>query len=255
VVVNFTAETHVDRSINEPSPFLKTNVLGVFSLLEVARRVDFRLVHISSDEVYGDIPGGVSAGEDYMLNPSSPYSACKASADLLIKAYRRTYGLDVIIVRPSNNYGPYQYPEKFIPKIILRALHDKPIPVYGDGSQVRDWLYVEDFCGALGLVLEKGESGEVYNIPGFNERRNLEVVKAVLNIMEKPLSLIRFVEDRPGHDRRYSMRGDKIVSLGWTPKTGWLEGLRKTVDWYLGNEWWWRPLLSDDFFVKDTPWR
>ena len=255
IAVNLAAETHVDRSINEPSPFLKTNVFGVFSLLEVARRRDFRLVHISSDEVYGDLPEGVSADEDFRLNPSSPYSACKASADLLIKAYRRTYGLDVITVRPSNNYGPYQYPEKFIPKIILRALHDKPVPVYGDGNQVRDWLYVGDFCEALGVILEKGASGEIYNVPGFNEKRNLEVVKAVLELMGKPNSLIRFVEDRPGHDRRYSMRGDKILSLGWRPRTSWLEGLKKTIDWYLGNEWWWRPLLSDGYFVKDAPWR
>ena len=255
VVVNFAAETHVDRSISEPSPFLRTNVFGVFSLLEVARRVDFRLVHVSSDEVYGDIPEGVSASEDFKLNPSNPYSASKASADLLIGAYWRTYGLDVVIVRPSNNYGPYQYPEKFIPKIILRALHNKPIPVYGDGSQVRDWLYVDDFCEALDLILEKSKSGEVYNIPGFNERENLEVVKAILDIMGKPFSLVRFVEDRPGHDRRYSMRGDKILALGWRPRTGWHEGLKKTIDWYLGNEWWWRPLLSDDYFVKDTPWR
>ena len=255
VVVNFAAETHVDRSINEPSPFLRTNIFGVFSLLEVIRHRDLKLIHVSSDEVYGDIPDGESADESYPLNPSSPYSASKASADLLIKGYIRTYGLDVIIVRPSNNYGPYQYPEKFIPKAILRALHDKPIPIYGDGNQVRDWLYVEDFCRALGLILRKGVYGEVYNLPGFNERRNIEVVQAILKLLNKPFSLIRFVEDRPGHDRRYSMRGEKILSLGWRPNVDWLTGLRMTIEWYRGNEWWWRPLLADDFFVKDTPWR
>lgn len=253
-VVNFAAETHVDRSINEPSPFLRTNVIGAFTLLEVLRRSDLRLVHVSSDEVYGDIPEGESADEKYPLNPSSPYSASKASADLLIKAYCRTYGLDAAIVRPSNNYGPYQHPEKLIPKVIIRALHGMPIPIYGDGSQVRDWLYVGDFCEALGLILEKETSG-VYNIPGFNERRNLEVVETILDIMDRSERLIRFVEDRPGHDRRYSMRGDRILKLGWKPKTGWIDGLRRTIDWYLENERWWRPLISDRYFVEDAPWR
>ena len=255
VVVNFAAETHVDRSINEPASFLRTNVFGVFSLLEVLRRRDLRLVHVSSDEVYGDLPEGVSADEGYCLNPSSPYSASKASGDLLIRAYVRTYGLEAIIVRPSNNYGPYQYPEKLIPKVVIRALHGQSVPVYGDGGQVRDWLYVGDFCDALGVILERGRWGEVYNVPGFNERRNLDVIRDILRIMGKPESLIRFVEDRPGHDRRYSMKGDKILELGWRPRTGWLEGLERTVKWYLENEWWWRPLVRDEYFVKDTPWR
>jgi dTDP-glucose 4,6-dehydratase len=158
-------------------------------------------------------------------------------------------------VRPSNNYGPYQYPEKFIPKIIIRALHDKPIPVYGRGDQVRDWLYVEDFAEALDTVINKGSKGEVYNIPGFNERRNIEVVETILKLMNKPLSLIKYVEDRPGHDRRYAMKGDKILALGWKPKTPWIKGLEKTIKWYINNEWWWKPLLSDDYFQLDTPWR
>lgn len=255
LIVNFAAETHVDRSINEPAPFIRTNILGVFSLLEVVRKTDIRLIHISTDEVYGDLEPDFSASEDSILNPSSPYSASKASADLMIKAYYRTYGINVTIVRPSNNYGPYQFPEKFIPKIIIRAVNNKPIPVYGDGSQIRDWLYVEDFCNALLTVIERGSEGEIYNIPGFNEKRNIDVVKDILKLLKKPESLIKFVEDRPGHDRRYSMKGDKIKALGWKPKVTWLEGLKRTINWYLSNEWWWRPLLGDDYFRKDIPWR
>ena len=256
VIVNFAAETHVDRSINEPAPFLKTNIIGVFNILEIARRLKVSLVvHISTDEVYGDLWGKEPVNEEAAFKPSSPYSASKASGDLLCQAYWRTYKLPVIIVRPSNNYGPYQHPEKFIPKIIIRALHDKSIPVYGRGDQVRDWLYVKDFAEALDTVINKGSKGEAYNIPGFNERRNLEVVETILKLMGKPLSLIKHVEDRPGHDRRYAMRGNKILALGWKPKTPWVKGLEKTIKWYLTNEWWWRPLLSDDYFQLDTPWR
>ena len=256
VVVNFAAETHVDRSINEPAPFLKTNILGIFNILETARRLEIPLVvHISTDEVYGDLWGREPVDEEAPFKPSSPYSASKASGDLLCQSYWRTYKLPVIIVRPSNNYGPYQYPEKFIPKIIIRALHDKPIPVYGRGDQVRDWLYVEDFAEALDTVINKGSRGEAYNIPGFNERRNLEVAETILELMGKPLSLIKHVEDRPGHDRRYAMRGDKILALGWKPKTPWVKGLEKTIKWYLTNEWWWKPLLSDNYFQLDTPWK
>jgi len=256
VVVNFAAETHVDRSINEPAPFLKTNVLGVFNILEVGRRLEVPLiVHISTDEVYGDLWDREAASEDASFRPSSPYSASKASGDLMCQAYWRTYGLPVIIVRPSNNYGPYQYPEKLIPKTIIRALHNSPIPIYGKGNQVRDWLYVGDFSEALDMIIRKGKSGEIYNVPGFNERRNIEVVEAILRIMGKPLSLIKHVEDRPGHDKRYSMKGERIRALGWKPKTSWIEGLKKTVKWYLENEWWWRPLLSDDYFRMDTPWK
>ncbi len=256
VIVNFAAETHVDRSINEPAPFLKTNVYGVFNILETARRLEVPLVvHISTDEVYGDLWGKEPADEEAPFKPSSPYSASKASGDLLCQAYWRTYRLPVIIVRPSNNYGPYQYPEKFIPKIIIRALHDKPIPIYGRGEQVRDWLYVEDFAEALDIVINKGSKGEAYNMPGFNERKNLEVVETILKLMGKPLTLIKHVEDRPGHDRKYAMKGDKILALGWKPKTPWIKGLEKTIKWYIENEWWWKPLLSDDYFRLDTPWK
>ena len=256
VIVNFAAETHVDRSINEPAPFIKTNIEGIFKLLEVVRRLDIQLlVHISTDEVYGDRWGLPPADEGTCLRPSSPYSASKASGDLLALAYWRTYRVPIVLVRPSNNYGPYQYPEKFIPKTIIRALFNKPIPVYGDGSQVRDWLYVEDFSEALTLVIEKGSLGEIYNIGGGNEKKNIEVVADILRIMGRPESLVKFVDDRPGHDKRYSMKTEKISLLGWRPKTPWEEGLRKTIEWYLKNEWWWRPLLDDYFFRIDTPWK
>ena len=256
VIINYAAETHVDRSINEPASFIKTNIIGVFTLLEASRRLEVpRIVHISTDEVYGDMWGKEPASEDSPFRPSSPYSASKASGDLLCQSYWRTYRLPVIIVRPSNNYGPYQYPEKLIPRIIIRALHDKPIPIYGKGDQVRDWLFVNDFSEALDLVVNKGMEGEAYNIPGFNERRNMEVAETILEIMGKPPSLIMNIEDRPGHDRRYAMKGDKILALGWRPRTPWIKGLRRTVEWYLANEWWWRPLLSDNYFQLDAPWR
>ncbi len=212
------------------------------------------LLH-NTDEVYGDLWGKEPADEEAPFRPSSPYSASKASGDLLCQSYWRTYRLPVIIVRPSNNYGPYQFPEKFIPKTIIRALHGKPIPIYGKGDQVRDWLYVEDFAEAMDTVINKGSKGEAYNVPGLNERRNLEVVETILKLMGKPKSLIKHVEDRPGHDRRYAMRGDKILALGWRPKTPWVEGLKRTIKWYIENKWWWRPLLSDDYFQLDTPWR
>lgn len=256
IIVNFAALTHVDRSINEPAPFLETNVVGVFYILEVSRRLDVPLVvHISTDEVYGDLWGREPVDEDEAFRPSSPYSASKAAGDLLCQSYWRTYRLPVIIVRPSNNYGPYQHPEKLIPKTIIRALYDMPIPIYGSGDQVRDWLYVEDFCEALDIVMRRGVRGESYNIPGFNEKKNIEVVETILKIMGKPLSLIKHVEDRPGHDRRYAMRGDKILSLGWRPRTPWIRGLEETIKWYISNEWWWKPLLNDAYFQQNTPWR
>ncbi len=256
VIVNFAAETHVDRSINEPAPFLKTNVFGVFVVLETARKYEVPLVvHISTDEVYGDMEGKPPATEETPFRPSSPYSASKASGDLLAQSYYRTYSLPVIILRPSNNYGPYQFPEKLIPKTIIRALYGYTIPIYGKGDQIRDWLYVEDFVKAVETVIVKGRKGEAYNIPGFNEKTNLEVVKTILEIMSKPLNLIKHVEDRPGHDRRYAMRGDKILTLGWKPETPWIEGIKKTINWYLSNEWWWKPLLSDKYFSTETPWR
>jgi len=255
ILINFAAETHVDRSINEPSPFLKTNVFGVFTILEVLRKTDVSMfIHLSTDEVYGDLWGKDPASEDAPFRPSSPYAASKASGDLLCQAYWRAYRLPIIIVRPSNNYGPYQHPEKFIPKTIIRALYNKPIPVYGKGNQIRDWLYVNDFSEALETVILKGKIGEIYNIPGFNERRNNEVVKTILRLMGKPLTLIKHVKDRPGHDRRYSMRGDKILALGWKPKTSWITGLKKTIEWYVNNSWWWKPLLHDKYFSSEVPW-
>ena len=256
VIISMAAESHVDRSINDPAPFLKTNVEGTFKVLEVCRRFDIpMIVHFSTDEIYGDREGLGPADELTAFSPRSPYSASKAAGDHLVMAYHRTYGLRAVILRPSNNYGPRQHPEKLIPKAILRALNNYPIPVYGDGSQVRDWLFVEDTAEAVDTVINKGEAGQAYNVPGGNPKRNVEVVKDILKLMGKPESLIKHVEDRPGHDRVYSMRGDKIRSLGWRPKTPWIKGLRKTIEWYLSNEWWWRPLVNDKYFTAETPWR
>lgn len=253
-VVHFAAETHVDRSIKDPSIFIDVNVKGVYIILEALRRYDGpKLIHISTDEVYGDI-SGEPVTEEAPFKPSSPYSASKASGDLLCQAYWRTYSLPVRIVRPSNNYGPRQFPEKLIPKTILRALNNLPIPVYGDGSQERDWLYVEDFSRGVETIMLRGRDGEAYNLPGLNPKTNLQVIRDILTLLGKPHSLITFVPDRPGHDKRYAMRGDKVLALGWKPQTPWIDGLRKTIEWYKANEWWWRPLLGDEFFTKDTPW-
>ncbi|MGC9180192.1 MAG: dTDP-glucose 4,6-dehydratase [Vulcanisaeta sp.] len=254
IIVNFAAETHVDRSIVNPEPFIRTNVYGVYTILKIVKEFGTRLIHISTDEVYGDMEGKEPADENTVLRPSNPYAATKAAGDALIMAFHRTYGVDAIIIRPSNNYGPYQYPEKLIPRTVIRALNDIPVVVHGDGSQRRDWLYVEDTCRAVLTIIEKGVSGEVYNVPGFNEKSILQVVEDALRVLNKPKALIRFVSDRPGQDRRYIMKGDKILSLGWRPLVIWEDGLKKTIKWYLENEWWWRPLLSDEFFRKDTPW-
>jgi len=258
VMINFAAETHVDRSINDPAPFLRTNVFGVFTVLEVLRRLDnVKLIHISTDEVYGDLSGtDREADEEWPLNPSSPYSASKAAGDLLIKAYGRTYGLKYILVRPSNNYGPYQHPEKLIPRTIIRLFLGKPATVYGNGSQVRDWLYVEDFCEALYIITVKGGSHEVYNACPNYFATVREVVEKILELMGKDKSRdLVFVRSRPGEDRRYAMRCDKVKELGWRPKTGLEQGLRKTVEWYLSNEWWWRPLLDTTYVLSDEPWK
>jgi len=254
IIVNFAAETHVDRSIVNPEPFIRTNVYGVYTILKIVKEFGTRLIHISTDEVYGDMEGKEPADENTVLRPSNPYAATKAAGDALIMAFHRTYGVDAIIIRPSNNYGPYQYPEKLIPRTVIRALNDIPVVVHGDGSQRRDWLYVEDTCRAVLTIIEKGVSGEIYNVPGFNEKSILQVVEDALRVLNKPKALIRFVSDRPGQDRRYIMKGDKILSLGWRPLVIWEDGLKKTIKWYLENEWWWRPLLSDEFFRKDTPW-
>jgi len=253
-IVNFAAETHVDRSISNPYAFVESNVLGTYTILEAMRKLNpgARLVHVGTDEVYGDIEEGSFKEED-MLRPSSPYSASKAAADMFVLAYVRTYGLDALITRCTNNYGPYQFPEKLIPKAILRAKMDMKIPIYGTGKNIRDWIFVKDHCEALDLALERGDKGEIYNISAGEERTNVEVVTAILRIMNKP-DLIEFVEDRPGHDIRYSLDSSKIRSLGWKPKHSFKEGLEETVEWYLENEWWWQP-LADERLLHPTPWK
>lgn len=254
LVVNFAAETHVDRSVVEAGSFVLTDAYGTYILLDVARRFDVKkFVQISTDEVYGSIKEG-SFRETDVLDPSSPYSASKAAGDHISLAFHKTYGLSVVVTRSSNNYGPFQFPEKLIPKLILRALHDQPLPIYGDGKQVRDWLYVADNCAAIDLVAEKGVAGETYNVASGEEHMNIEVARNILRILKKPESLIKWVPDRPGHDRRYSLNTVKIKKLGWNPRVGFVEGLEKTVDWHVGNEWWWRPLLGDEFFKADSPW-
>jgi dTDP-glucose 4,6-dehydratase len=255
-IVNFAAQTHVDRSIADPWPFIHSNTLGVYNILESLRKnnKDALLLHIGTDEVYGDIAIG-SFKESDSLRPSSPYSASKASADLLILSYVRTYGIKAIITRCTNNFGPYQFPEKLIPKAIIRAILGLKIPIYGKGKNVRDWIYVLDHCEALDLVLKKGRSGEIYNISSGNELSNLQIISKVLKIIGKPLDLIEFVEDRPGHDLRYSLDSSKIRSeLGWKPKYSFEEALKKTVRWYINNENWWRPLAKDQV-LNSTPWK
>jgi dTDP-glucose 4,6-dehydratase len=241
-IVNFAAESHVDRSIQDPGAFARTDVLGTLTLLEEARRRDLPFLQVSTDEVYGDIARG-SSKEDDALRPSSPYSASKAGADLLCLAYRRTYGLDVRITRSSNNFGPRQHPEKLIPTLILRALRDEPLPLYGDGLQVRDWLYVDDNCEGIWTVLTRGRAGEVYNIGGGEEHPNIELARLVLRELGKPEKLLSFVKDRPGHDRRYSVDCARLRGMGWAPRHAFAEALRGTVRWYVANEAWWKPLL------------
>jgi len=245
-IVNFAAETHVDRSIVEAGSFVLTDVYGTYNLLEACRKFDVKkFVHISTDEVYGHILEGSFKEED-KLSPRNPYAASKAGADLLCKAYFETYGLPVVITRSTNNYGPYQHPEKFVAKTIIYALLNKKIPIYGSGNQVRDWLFVEDNCEAIELVLEKGKNGEIYNIAGKQELKNIEVVKMILKLMNKPESLIEFVKDRPGHDLRYSLDISKVEKLGWKPKTRFEDGIKKTIEWYLKNEWWWKPIIEKE---------
>jgi dTDP-glucose 4,6-dehydratase len=246
-VVNFAAETHVDRSIAEPDSFITTHALGTFVLLEAARERGLRYVQVSTDEVYGSIAEG-SFTEKSPLQPSSPYSATKAGADLLVASYHHTYGLPALICRGSNNYGPYQYPEKLIPLMVLNALHGDSLPVYGDGRQVRNWLYVEDFCRGIHTVLTKGKAGEAYNVGGPDECENIEVVKRVIELTGGDESLIEYVTDRPGHDRRYSLSSAKLKEeLGWEAQVHFAEGLERTVDWYRDNEEWWGPIRSGEY--------
>lgn len=247
-VINFAAESHVDRSIQDPEIFIKTNVLGTQTLLEASRREGIeRFIQISTDEVYGSAETRYFT-EETPLAPNSPYSASKAAADLMVRAYHRTYGLPVNITRCSNNYGPYQFPEKLIPLMITNALEDCPLPVYGDGMNVRDWLHVEDHCSAIDLVLHHGREGEVYNIGGNNERRNIDIVKLILRELEKDESLIRFVEDRPGHDRRYAIDATRIRNeLGWKPRYSFREGIKETINWYIRNRKWWENIKSGEY--------
>jgi dTDP-glucose 4,6-dehydratase len=239
-VVHFAAESHVDRSIYEPSPVIQTNITGTFVVLEVLRKLSLpRLVYISTDEVYGDISPDQFADEEFPLRPSSPYSASKAAADLLVLSYVRTYGLPAMVTRSSNNYGPYQFPEKLLPLMITNAFQDKPLPMYGDGRQQRDWLHVEDNCRGILAVLESGKLGEVYNIGGLSVSENLSIVKELLRLVRKPDTLISYVKDRPGHDRRYALSCKKIeTQLGWKPAISLDDGLQRTIDWYTSNRKW-----------------
>jgi dTDP-glucose 4,6-dehydratase len=245
-LVNFAAESHVDRSIESPGEFITTDVFGTFVLLEAARDAGVRHLQISTDEVYGSIEEGTFT-EASPIEPSSPYSASKAGGDLLVRAFNHTYGADALICRASNNYGPRQYPEKLIPLCILNALAGDPLPVYGDGMQVRNWLHVSDFCTAISTILEKGEAGEVYNVGGPDELPNIDVVRRILELTGRDESLITYVQDRPGHDRRYSLSADRTEGLGWRAAVGFGEGLASTVDWYRSNEEWWAPIRSGDY--------
>ncbi len=252
IVVNFAAESHVDRSIEDPGIFLKTNILGTQVLMDACRKYGIRRYHqVSTDEVYGDLPldrPDLFFTEDTPIHTSSPYSSSKAGADLLVLSYYRTFGLPVSITRCSNNYGPYHFPEKLIPLIISRALADKSLPVYGTGENIRDWLYVEDHCTAIDLVMRKGRAGEIYNVGGHNEKSNIDVVKTILKQLDKPESLITYVTDRPGHDMRYAIDPTKIHNeLGWLPKTRFEDGIKKTIEWYLNNKTWWQNIISGKY--------
>jgi dTDP-glucose 4,6-dehydratase len=252
LVVHFAAETHVDRSIQSASDFLTTDVIGTFVLLEAARRATHlkRFVQISTDEVYGSVPSGFSTETDE-LKPRNPYSASKAGADRLAYSYFATYGVPVIITRASNNYGPYQFPEKVIPLFVTNAIDGRQLPLYGDGLNVRDWLHVDDHCRALDLLIDRGADGEVYNVGGGNEVRNVDLTHRILELTERPASLIQPVRDRPGHDRRYALDTSKARGLGWSPKVDFADGLARTVEWYRSNEGWWRPIKEQDAAYRE----
>ncbi|MBP3809940.1 MAG: dTDP-glucose 4,6-dehydratase [Clostridiales bacterium] len=252
IVVNFAAESHVDRSIENPQIFLETNIIGTSVLMDASRKYGVKRYHqVSTDEVYGDLPldrPDLFFTEQTPIHTSSPYSSSKAGADLLVLAYYRTYGLPVTISRCSNNYGPYHFPEKLIPLMIIRALHDESLPVYGDGLNVRDWLYVEDHCKAIDLIIHNGKVGEVYNVGGHNEMANIDIVKLILKELGKSEDLITYVTDRAGHDRRYAIDPTKIHNdLGWLPETKFADGIVKTIRWYLDNEAWWQPIISGEY--------
>ena len=252
IVVNFAAESHVDRSIENPEVFLQTNILGTQVMMDACRKYGISRYHqVSTDEVYGDLPldrPDLFFTEETPLHTSSPYSSSKAGADLLVLAYHRTFGLPVTISRCSNNYGPYHFPEKLIPLMIANALADKPLPVYGEGLNVRDWLYVEDHCKAIDLIIHNGRVGEVYNIGGHNEMRNIDIVKIICKALDKPESLITYVTDRKGHDMRYAIDPTKIHNeLGWLPETKFADGIQKTIQWYLNNKEWWETIISGEY--------
>lgn len=252
IVVNFAAESHVDRSIDNPEIFLQTNILGTQVMMDACRKYGISRYHqVSTDEVYGDLPldrPDLFFTETTPIHTSSPYSASKASADLLVLAYHRTYGLNVTISRCSNNYGPYHFPEKLIPLMIANCLNDKPLPVYGEGLNVRDWLYVEDHCKAIDLIIHNGRTGEVYNVGGHNEMKNIDIVKLICDYLGKPYSLITHVTDRKGHDMRYAIDPTKIHNeLGWQPETKFKDGIKKTIDWYLNNRKWWETIISGEY--------
>jgi len=254
VIVNFAAETHVDRSIANPKPFLETNILGTYSLLESARKYDKKFIHVSTDEIYGDLENKESFNEDDILKPSNPYSATKAAADLLVGSYKRTYGINSIITRCTNNFGPNQFPEKLIPKTIIRASQDLKIPLYGDGNQIRSWIHVIDHVSAIDALISRGKSGEIYNITAWNEISNKDIVEKILKIMKKPSDLIEFVPDRPGHDKHYSIDSSKIKNeLNWIPKFNFDDALVQTVNWYVENKSWWEPLI-DEKTLHPQPW-
>lgn len=252
IVVNFAAESHVDRSITDPESFVRTNIIGTTTLLDACKKYGIKRFHqVSTDEVYGDLPldrPDLFFTEETPLHTSSPYSSSKASADLFVMAYHRTYGLNVSISRCSNNYGPYHFPEKLIPLMISRALANEDLPVYGKGDNVRDWLHVKDHCVAIDLIIRKGKSGQIYNVGGHNERTNLEVVKTILKALDKPESLIKFVTDRPGHDRRYAIDPTKLEKeLGWKPEYTFDTGIAMTIEWYLNNKSWWQNIINGEY--------
>ena len=247
LLLNFAAETHVDRSIGDPEGFIRTDIYGAYTLLEAARQRKVKaFVQISTDEVYGSVAQGQSRETDALM-PSNPYSASKAAADRLAYSYFATYRLPVFISRASNNFGPRQYPEKVIPLFVTNALSDEPLPLYGDGQNVRDWLYVTDHCAALDVMIERGAPGEVYNIGGGSERRNIEITEMILDRLHKPRTLVRHVQDRPGHDRRYALDCSRIQTLGWSPRVRFEEGLERTVAWYAENRAWWQPIKTGDY--------
>ena len=254
VVVNFAAESHVDRSIANPKPFIETNILGTYSILEAIRKYDKKFIHVSTDEIYGDAHGQGSFTEDSQINPSNPYAATKAAADNLVASYYRTYGINCITTRCTNNFGPFQFPEKLIPKTIIRTMKNLKVPLYGDGSQIRSWIFVNDHVQAIETLITKGKPGNVYNITAYEEITNKTIVEKILDILGKSHDSIEYVGDRPGHDKRYSIDCSKIESqTGWKPKFGFDEALKQTVEWYLKNQSWWEPLI-DENTLHPQPW-